>query len=432
MFNKTFKGGVHPNDFKTYSDNQQIKKTDLPSNVIISLSQHVGAIATPIVNEGDYVKTGQKIAEASGLISINMHASISGTISKIDDFLHPRGVYIKGIKIESDSEDNWVDLVEEDNFLDLPIEEMKARIFEAGICGMGGAGFPTNVKISPHKDYVIDTLIVSGVECEPYLTADNRLMIERPDDILNGIRILMKILNAKKCIIGIESNKPKAIKIMKKTVKNDGNINVVTLQFKYPQGGEKQLIYATTKRRVLSGQLPCSVGVIVNNVATVLSVFEAVKYKKPLIEKVITVSGRIVNQPSNLAVRIGTSFTDILNFCDNTKEPIEKAIVGGPMMGYTVHSLDIPVIKTASGLTLLAKDEVKNYQEHNCIRCGRCIDVCPNGLMPSFIATAMKYNDIDEARKAGIVDCMKCGCCSFVCPAHIRFNQYIELGKLMV
>ena len=432
MFKNTFSGGIHPLDYKSLSEKAVVEKAPLPKSVLISLSQHLGKLPEAIVKVGDLVKTGQKIAEASGKISLNMHSSISGKVKSIENVLHPKGENILGIEIESDGKDEWVELVDDESFMELSIEEMRNRVFEAGICGMGGAGFPTAVKLEPPNDKPIDIVIVSGVECEPFLTADDRLMIERGEDILHGLKISLKVLSAKKGIIAIESNKPKAIKTMKKIVKNEKNIRVVVLECKYPQGGEKQLIYAATKRKVPLRSLPSSVGVIVNNVATIVSIYEAVRYKKPLIEKIITISGKIVKRPANLLVRIGAKVSELIEYCGGTIEPITKAIIGGPMMGYTISSLDVPVIKTTSGVLLLHESEIISEEEQNCIRCGRCIDVCPCGLMPSFIASAVKYCDLKEAEKAGVVDCLKCGSCAYVCPAHIKFMQWVEIGKLRI
>ncbi|MCL2063868.1 MAG: electron transport complex subunit RsxC [Candidatus Cloacimonetes bacterium] len=432
MGHKTFPGGVHPLDFKYFSKDEIIERCPLPSRVILPLSQHIGKLPVPIVKVGEIVKTGQLIAQASDGISLNMHATISGKIKSIDTVSHPKWNFIQGIEIEGDGRDTWVELVDEEDFMQLSGEEMRNRIEEAGICGLGGAGFPSGIKLNPPSYNTIDTAIVSGVECEPYLTADCRLMMEKPEEIIWGLKIMMKILGAKNGIIGIESNKPKSIKTLKKLVKKEKNIRVVTLEFKYPQGGEKQLIYATTKRRVLSKSFPSSVGVIVNNVATVVSMYEAVRYKKPLVEKVITISGKIVKRPSNFMARIGTKMSDILAHCEGTTHPIIKAVIGGPMMGYAVNTLDVPLIKTVSGMILFGKSEIKTEEEKPCLRCGRCIDVCPNGLMPNFIASSVKYNDFVGAKKAGVVDCMQCGCCSYVCPAHIKFIQWIDIGKLKV
>jgi electron transport complex protein RnfC len=433
MAYKTFPGGIHPNDNKAYTKSKQTEKMPLPAKVVIFLSQHIGGLATPLVNVGDHVLTGQKIAESSGFVSIPMHASISGKVTAIDDFPHPSGTLVSGIEIESDGKDEWVPLIDDEDYMSLSVEEMRKRIFEAGICGMGGAGFPTHVKLTPPPDKPVDTVIVNGVECEPYLTADCRSMIERPADIIKGLKIVMKILSAKRGIIGIEANKPKSIKILKKLSSPEPKISVVGLKLKYPQGAEKQLVYATTKRKVPNkGGLPNAVGCIVDNVATLINIYEAVRYKRPLIERVLTISGKIVNKPANLFVRIGTKFSEMLDYCQGTKKPIAKIVCGGPMMGFALYTLDTYATKTTSGVVLLSEAEVLKQKEHTCIRCGNCVDVCPSDLMPSFIASSTKYGDLEGAEQAGAVDCMKCGCCSYVCPAHINIVHWVDLAKTLI
>jgi len=430
---KTFSGGIHTHDKKHFSKLSPTQQMPLPSRVVIFLSQHIGGLATPCVNIGDTVKTGEKIADSSGFVSIPMHASISGKVTSIGVFPHPGGALVKGIEIEGDGKDEWVQLVDEQDYENLPIDEMKKRIHEAGVCGMGGAGFPTHVKLSPPPDKPIDTIIVNGVECEPYLTTDCRMMVERPEDIIKGLKIMMKVLGVKRGIIGIEANKPMSIKIFKKLVKGEPNIKLEVLKLKYPQGAEKQLIYATTKRVVPNkGGLPSSVGCIVDNVATVINVYEAVRFKKPLMERVITVTGKIVNTPSNLVTRIGSKFADLVDFCGGTSEPIAKIISGGPMMGFAINTLETYSTKTSSGLILFGESEARRHHEQNCLRCGRCVDVCPQNLLPTFIATAIKHNDLKLAEKAGAMDCMKCGCCTFVCPAHIKLIQWIDLAKTLI
>ncbi|MDD2650780.1 MAG: electron transport complex subunit RsxC, partial [Candidatus Cloacimonetes bacterium] len=316
------------------------------------------------------------------------------------------------------------------NYLDLSAEEIKLRNGNAGICGMGGAGFPTLIKLSPPADKPIDTVILNGVECEPYLTSDYRNMLERPKDIIAGLKIIMKTLSAKQGYIGIEANKLDAIKLMTDLTKNDKDIYVVPLKLKYPQGAEKQLIYACTKRKVPNkGGLPSSVEVVVQNVGTAIAIYEAVRYKKPLIERVITVSGRIVKNPKNIQARVGTAFSELVEKCGGTTEEIGKIISGGPMMGFALPDLDAPVCKTSSGLLLFNQKEARSLEEHACLRCGRCVDACPLNLLPSFIASAVKYKDWDMAEKSGVMDCMKCGSCSYVCPAHIKIIQWVDIGK---
>lgn len=433
MGTKTFPGGIHPDDAKVYAKKSKIETFANPDKVIIPLSQHIGAPSEPIVKIGDNVKTGQQISKAKGFVSIPMHASISGKITRIKKFPHPSGTIQKAVQITNDGKDEWIDLIDDKKYMDLTAEEMKKRISTAGICGMGGAGFPTHVKLSPPKDKPIDTVILNGVECEPYLTADYRLMLEKAEKIIIGLKIIMKIVQAKEGIIGIEANKPDAIKKMKKLVKNEKNIKVTSLKVKYPQGAEKQLIYAATKRKVPNkGGLPMEVGVVVQNVGTSIAIYEAVRFKKPLIERVITISGKIVRKPKNIKARIGTLFSFLLDKCGGTKEDIGKIISGGPMMGFAIPTLDTPMAKTSSGLLLFNKEEAQKDEEKTCLRCGRCVDVCPMDLVPSLIAHNARYEDWEMAEKYGAMDCMKCGSCAYVCPSHIKLIQWIDISKLKI
>jgi len=428
---KTFPGGIHPHDHKHYSKAASIKQFPTPNRVIIHLSQHIGAPSTPIVALGDTVLRGQTIAEASGFVSLNQHASISGKISKIGRFMHPNGAMSMAIEISSDGLEQMVELVNDENFLELPSESLKERIADAGICGMGGAGFPTHVKLSPPADKPIDVVVLNGVECEPYLTSDHRLMLERAEDILQGMKIIMKVLGAKKGMIGIEANKPDAILLMEKLCAKEKNLEVVALKMQYPQGAEKQLIYAATGRKVPAGGLPMAVGVVVQNVGTAVAIYEAARYRKPLIDRVISITGSVVKNPQNFLAPIGTLYSDLVAACDGTTAPIGKAISGGPMMGFALPSLDAAMTKGSSGLVLFNQKEARSMAEHTCLRCARCVDICPMNLMPSMIANAVKYNDLDMAVKAGLNDCIKCGSCAYVCPAQIRLVQWIDTGKLL-
>jgi len=430
---KSFHGGIHPPDFKQYSKEVSIEMMSPPAKVVISLSQHIGAPAKPIVKMGDKVLIGQKIAVASGFVSISMHASISGKVTKIGKFNHPAGMMSDAIEITGDGKDKWVELVDEKDYTQLSIDEIKKRIADAGVCGMGGAGFPTHVKLSPPAEKPIDTVILNGVECEPYLTADYRVMLENSAEILAGLKIFMKTVSAKNGVIGIEANKPEAIKMFKQLVKNEANISVISLKLKYPQGAEKQLICAATKRKVPNkGGLPMDVKVVVQNVATAIAVYEAVRYKKPLIERVITVSGKIVKNPKNLKARIGTFYSELLEKCGGTTAEIGKVISGGPMMGFAVSSLEIPMAKTSSGVLLFDEKEAHNDAESVCLRCGRCVDVCPLDLVPSLIVHNVRYEDWESAEKYGTMDCMKCGSCAYVCPSHIKLIQWIDIGKMKI
>ena len=336
---KTFPGGIHPHDYKVFSKDKKIEEMPIPQKIVIPLSQHIGAPSKPIVKVGDDVLAGQKIAEAGGFVSIPMHSSISGKVTKLDKFRHPTGTLAQGIEITSDGEDKWIELIDDSNYMDLSAKEMKDRIAEAGVCGMGGAGFPTHVKLSPPEGKAIDTIILNGVECEPYLTADYRIMLEQAEDIIAGLKILMKIVDAKNGVVGIEANKPDAIKLFKNLVKKDKNIKVVGLHLKYPQGAEKQLIYAATKRKVPNkGGLPMDVNVVVQNVGTAIAVYEAVRFKKPLVDRVITVSGRIVKDPKNIKAPIIANIPSInlingedpplaLNSFDTSAEVVDPKII---------------------------------------------------------------------------------------------------------
>lgn len=427
---RTFPGGVHPHDEKHFSASAPITIAPLPAKVTIHLSQHIGAPSTPVVKVGDEVSKGQLIAEASGFVSLNQHASISGKVTAIDRFPHPCGTSSLAIQITGDGKDEWADLVDEESFMELPVNEMKERIAAAGICGMGGAGFPTYVKLSPPADKPIDTVILNGVECEPFLTSDYRLMMEHAEDIIKGLKLIMKIVNAKKGIIGIEANKPDAIRLMEKLLKSESNLEVVGLKLRYPQGAEKQLIYAATKRKVPAGGLPMAVGVVVQNVGTAFAVYEAIRYKKPLIERIISITGEGIKKAQNLKARIGTSFAELVELCGGTSMTVGKIISGGPMMGFALPGLEAGMGKGSSGLVLLGEKAARSLEEHNCLRCARCVDVCPMNLLPSTIAAAVKYKNLDMAVKAGLNDCMKCGSCAYVCPAQIRLVQWIDTGKI--
>ncbi len=427
---KTFPGGIHPHDEKHYSKSAPISDFPTPQRVIIHLSQHIGGPSTPIVQVGDEVIKGQKIAEPAGFVSIPQHASISGKVSKIAKFMHPTGTLSTAIEITSDGSDKMVELTDEQNYMDLSPAQMKERISEAGICGMGGAGFPTIVKLSPPEDKPIDVVILNGVECEPFLTSDYRLMLEHATEIISGLKLIMKVVNARKGIIGIEANKPDAITLMEKLCAAEQNLEVVALKLQYPQGAEKQLIYAATRRKVPAGGLPMAVGVVVQNVGTAFAIYEAIRFKKPLIDRIISVTGSPVAKPMNLRAPIGTLYSDLVQHCGGTKEPVGKIISGGPMMGFSLPSLEAAMTKGSSGLVLFGAKAAKSLTEHTCLRCARCVDICPMNLVPSIIANAVKYKDLDMAVQAGLNDCIKCGSCAYVCPAQIRLVQYIDTGKI--
>jgi len=431
MCAKTFKGGIHPYDYKHFSNHKVIEKFPAPEKLYIPLIQHIGRPAVPIVKVGDEVKKGQKIADADGFVSIPMHSPVSGKVTKIRPYPHPTGTIQHAIEIENDGNYEWIsELQDDEQYFSLSGEEMKERIQEAGICGMGGAGFPTHVKLSPPVNRPIDTVILNGVECEPYLTSDHRLMLEHPEEVIAGLRIIMKVLGAKRGYIGIELNKKDAIIIFKQMLRDQKNINVIPCQLRYPQGAEKQLIFAATKRKVPAGGLPMDVGVVVQNVGTAFAIYEALRYHKPLIERITTISGSIVNEPKNLKVPIGTPLSQLLEFCGGTSEDIGKIISGGPMMGFALPDLEAPATKTTSGFVFMSNKEVIDTTEAPCLRCGRCVDACPMNLLPTFIADKVKNGQYEEAMKLGVLDCIECGSCGFVCPSHIQLVQWIKIGKI--
>jgi len=431
MCAKTFKGGIHPHDYKHFSNHKTIEKFPAPEKLFVPLIQHIGRPAVPIVKVGDKVKKGQKIAEADGFVSIPMHSPVSGKVIKIGPYPHPTGTTQHAIEIENDGKDEWIsNLQDDEQYFSLSSEKMKELIQEAGICGMGGAGFPTHVKLSPPENRPIDTVILNGVECEPYLTSDHRLMLEHPEEIIAGLRIIMKVLGAKRGYIGIELNKKDAIIIFKQMLRDHKNINVVPCKLRYPQGAEKQLIYAATKRRVPAGGLPMDVGVVVQNVGTAFAIYEALRYHKPLIERITTISGSIIKNPKNLKVPIGTPLSQLLEFCGGTSEDISKIISGGPMMGFALPDLEAPATKTTSGFVFMGEKEVVDTTEIPCLRCGRCVDACPMNLLPTFIADKVKSGQYEEAMKLGVLDCIECGACGYVCPSHIQLVQWIKIGKL--
>lgn len=424
---KTFFGGVHPKDWKYLAKDSATKVMPLPKVVLIDLAQHIGAPSKPIVKVGQTVLSGELIAQKQGAVSCNIHSSISGTVKKIGTSINTSGKISPSITIESDGLDKWVDLTDDKKYLSLSNQEIMNRIVETGLCGMGGAGFPTHIKLTAKG---VDTLILNGVECEPFITSDYRLMIENSCEIVFGMEILMKILNVKRGFIGIEQNKPKAIKIMKKATKDYKNIKVVPLKLKYPQGAEKPLIKACTKREVpIKGGLPADVNVVVQNVATAFSVYQGVRYKKPLIERIVTISGTPVRRPRNIWVRVGTQISELLEYCGGTIDSVDKIISGGPMMGVSIPSNEGSISKTTSSILYLTKDQNNQKPEHTCIRCGRCIDVCPLFLLPSRMANASKHEKWAEALDCGAKECMLCGCCSYVCPSNIKIVQWISVAR---
>lgn len=433
---KTFKlGGIHPPENK-FSAEKPIRGIPMPAQVSIPLGQHLGAPATPVVKKGEMVKVGQLIAKASGFISANIHASMSGKVFKIDSVLDASGYKRPAIIIKSDGTDEWEEHIIRDETLDTEIrlspKEIIDKINEMGVVGLGGATFPSFVKLMVPEGKKIEYLVINGVECEPYLTADHRVMLEHGEEVLMGIRILMKALQVDKAVIGIENNKPDAIDTLTALSAQDKGISVIPLKVQYPQGGEKQLIQAITGREVPSGKLPLEVGCVVNNVGTALAVYEAVQKNKPLIERVVTVTGKTVGQPANLKIRIGTPIQALLDECQCDLDNTGKLINGGPMMGKAMLNTEIPVVKGTSGILLMSKKESKRQYENSCIRCAKCVRVCPMGLEPVLLSKTSKLKMFDKVEKERVMDCIECGSCAYTCPASIPLLDYIRYGKNQV
>jgi len=426
----TFRGGVHPSYCKQTTASQPIRLAEEPHRVIIPLSQHIGAPAQPLVKVGDSVKIGQKIGEAQGFISVPVHSSISGKVVAIQPSPHPLGRNCLSIIIEKDGS-NLLDenIRPKGDLSTLSSDEIRVIVREAGIAGMGGAAFPTHVKLSPPSKSKIDTFVLNCAECEPYLTCDYRLLLERVGEVIYGMKALMKALGVKKGYIGIEDNKPDAIEVLRKIQEKDGEIKVVTLKTKYPQGAEKQLIKAILNREVPLGGLPLDVGVIVNNVGTAFATACAIKKGLPLIERIVTVTGSGLAEPQNLEIKLGTTFADVIRQCGGFTDAVEKVIMGGPMMGIAQHTLDVPVIKGTSGILLLSKGEVSAEEPHPCIKCARCVDSCPIYLLPLYLGIYGEKEMWRKCEQMGALDCIECGCCGYVCPARIPLVQLIKLAK---
>ncbi|MDP2339166.1 MAG: electron transport complex subunit RsxC [Bacteroidota bacterium] len=429
---KTFKiGGVHPAENKLSAE-KAIEVLALPKSVFIPVGQHIGAPAEAVVQKGDQVKAGQLIARSSGFVSANIHSSVSGTVKKIDIGPDTSGYPKKGvyIDVEDDIWDEQIDRSSEvKTEISLDSAAILAKIQDAGIVGLGGATFPTHVKLVPPKGMKAEVLLINGVECEPYLTSDHRMMLEHGAELVVGVQLLMKALNVTRAAIGIENNKPDAIEKMKDLLAGQNTISVMPLQVKYPQGGEKQLIKAVTGREVPSGALPISVGVVVTNIATTFAVYEAVQKNKPLFERIVTVTGKSVQNPSNFKVRIGTAISQLIEAAGGLPENCGKIINGGPMMGKAVANIEIPVTKGTSGILMMPEKEAKRRAVMPCIRCSRCVSVCPMGLEPFLLMTVSEKQIWETAENERIMDCIECGSCSYTCPANRPLLDYIRLGK---
>lgn len=436
---KTFKiGGVHPAENKL-SAASPIREAALPKQAVFSMFQHIGAPAKPIVKKGDVVKVGTVIAEAGGFVSAPVHSSVSGTVSKVDVVIDASGTRRQAIFVDVDG-DEWEPAIDRSPELvrlsdrpELDAATIINKVKDAGIVGLGGATFPCHVKLSPPPGSKAECVIINAVECEPYLTADHRLMLEHPEEILVGVSLIMKAVSVEKGYIGIENNKPDAIRLMTEKAQAYPNIEIVPLKVKYPQGGEKQLIDAVIGRQVPAPPaIPISVGAVVQNVGTAFAIYQAVMKNKPLVERIITVTGKSVSNPSNLLARLGTPFQQLIDECGGLPEDSGKIIGGGPMMGKALLNLDVPMTKGSSGLLIMRNDEAKRAEPDPCIRCAKCVSACPMGLEPYLLATLSDKQEWEMAEGNDVVSCIECGSCQFTCPSHRPLLDNIRVGKTTV
>jgi len=429
----TFKQGIHPEYNKDLTKDKPLKNAKRPEEVIIPLKQHIGAPLKVLVKKGDQVDLGQKIADSDSFVCAPIHASVSGTVKEIRKVTDPGGNVVDAVVIEAAEEDTLNSGLENhDNLDQLDSDQIRKIIREAGIVGMGGAMFPTHVKVSIPDDKSVDHVILNGAECEPYLTVDHRVMVEKPKSIVFGLKALMKAAGASTGFIGIEENKPEAIESMQDAVNDEANIEVKILETKYPQGGEKMLIEAILGREVPAGGLPLDVGVVVNNTSTAAAVADAIRDGKPLYERSISITGRGINSPQNLIYRIGINIGDLVEEAGGLKDNAAKVITGGPMMGVAQKNLNIPGVKGTSGILVLVEDEVEEYEPSPCINCAKCVDACPMFLMPTQLANYAKNDMVDELEEWQVLSCVECGSCSFVCPAKIPLVHHLRLGKSQV
>lgn len=428
----TFKGGVHPYDGKDLAKDQPIRRIKPKEILVYPLSQHIGAPASPIVAVGDTVLRGQKIAEAGGFVSAPVFASVSGTVKAIEPRHVATGDLVNSIIIENDGEMKETDFHGVEDVAGLSKEQIIEKVKEAGVVGMGGAGFPTHVKLSPKEPDKIEFIIANCAECEPYLTADYRRMLENPEELIGGMKIVLRLFDHAKGILGVEDNKPDCIQKLKELTKDEERIEVMPLKTKYPQGGERQLIYATTGRAINSKMLPADAGCIVDNVETLVAINRAVKEGKPVMDRIFTVTGDAVANPGNFEYCIGMSYAEILEEAGGFKEDPEKMISGGPMMGFAVFSLEIPTTKTSSSLLCFKKDDVSASEVTACINCGRCVSVCPEQIVPSRLAKMSQFHDSESFERWNGMECIECGSCSYICPAKRPLAQYIKTMKKQI
>lgn len=428
------RGGIHPSYHKEATASRGVDVMPVPKSLLVALNQHLGAPSKPVVKKGDTVLRGQPLAESTGYVSSWVHAPTSGVVKAVESRLTANGQLATVVEMESDGRDQPVETAAPPaDWRTLPTRDLVDLVLAGGVIGMGGAGFPTQVKLLPPPGKAIQTLIINGAECEPFLTADHRLMVEEAARIRQGIEILQRILGAAQVRVAVEDNKPGAIAALEAALKDiPGDVELVAVKTKYPQGAEKQLIYSCTRREVPAGGLPMDIGALVENVGTAAAICDAVVHRRPLTERVVTVTGDAVANPRNVLARIGTTFRDLIDFCGGVKGDVGKVICGGPMMGIAQSSLDVGMNKTTSGLLLLSRSQVQQYTSMPCIGCGRCVQACPSGLLPCFLSENLEAEHFDEAEQLNVLDCIECGACAFECPAHRPLVQHMRQGKAKV
>lgn len=428
----TFRGGVHPYDGKELSKEKPVRELLPGKELVYPLSQHIGAPAKPIVAKGDHVLAGQKIAEMGGFVSANIHASVSGTVKEIKKVRNNVGAMVDAIVVENDEKYETVEFQSAASLDALSKEEVLERIKEGGVVGMGGAGFPTHVKLAPKEPEKIEYVLVNGAECEPYLTSDYRRMLEQPEWIIGGLKCILKLFDNAKGYICIEDNKPDCISKLTEMVKDEPKIEVKTLKTKYPQGAERCLIYAVSGREINSSMLPADAGCVVDNIDTVCAVYRAVMAGEPVMDRIVTVTGEAVADPCNFKAKMGMSFAELLEAAGGLKQPAKKIVSGGPMMGFAMFDYHVPVVKTSSAMLCMTEDDISEKEPTACINCGRCVNACPARLVPSRLATYSEHGQAELFEKHHGMECVECGCCSFVCPAKRPLTQSMRSMRKMV
>jgi electron transport complex protein RnfC len=431
---KTFQRGIHPKYYKELTKDKATVVMPLPKQIIIPLQQHIGAPCKPTVKLKDEVHVGDVVGDSEAFVSSPVHTSISGVVKKIEPRPHPVGIWVNAVVIDANEEDQSLPPRKEHrDVASLSPEEIRTAVKNAGLVGLGGAGFPTHIKLNPPKGKTIDTVMINGAECEPYLTSDHRMMLEQPEDVIYGTKLIMRAFDLQKGYIGIEANKPEAIEKLRSLISPDDRIEIVPLEVKYPQGAEKMLIDAIVKRRVPpAGGLPMDVHANVQNVSGTVAIARAVRDGMPVIERIVTVTGKGIREPKNVKVRVGTPIKDVIEFCGGLAPNAKKVIIGGPMMGIAQSTLDVPVVKATGGILVLTDAEVKEIKPHPCIRCGKCVDACPLNLVPSKLGAFIEREMFDHIEEYNVNDCMECGCCVYVCPAKRPMVQWVKLGKAVL